>query len=157
MKLLDKILTSVIIFLATGILATVAVFSMKKSASNQQTIPDHAEFIPAQNLRNQKQNAFTKIGQIRAATKEDKNAKSSIVIITPYLEYEGGDQSFYEELDRNTKKIKEMIIRYFSTQTTAQLNQKGEAKIKSDLLEQINAILVLQKIKNIYFVDYQIL
>ena len=157
MKLLDKILTSIIIFLAIGILATVAVFSMKKSALDQQTIPDHAEFIPAQNLRNQKQNAFTKIGQIRAATKEGKNAKSSIVIITPYLEYEGGDQSFYEELDRNTKKIKEMIIRYFSTQTTAQLNQKGESKIKSDLLEQINEILVLQKIKNIYFVDYQIL
>ena len=157
MKLLDKILTSLIIFLAIGILATVAVFSMKKSALDQQTIPDHAEFIPAQNLRNQKQNAFTKIGQIRAATKEDKNAKFSIVIITPYLEYEGGDQSFYEELDRNTKKIKEMIIRYFSTQTTTQLNQKGESKIKSDLLEQINEILVLQKIKNIYFVDYQIL
>ena len=157
MKLLDKILTSLIIFLAIGILATVAVFSMKKSALDQQTIPDHAEFIPAQNLRNQKQNTFTKIGQIRAATKEGKNAKSSIVIITPYLEYEGGNQSFYEELDRNTKKIKEMIIRYFSTQTTAQLNQKGESKIKSDLLEQINEILVLQKIKNIYFVDYQIL
>ena len=80
--------------------------------------------------------------------------KSSVVIITPYIEYLADDQSFYEELDRNTKRIQNLIIEYLSLHTAQELNKKGEDTVNSELLEQINSILVLQKIKKLYFTDY---
>ena len=100
--------------------------------------------------------AFSKIGQLRISTQKD-GAESSVVIITPVLEYVAEDESFYEELDKKTNTIRNSIKSYFASMTLKQINQKGENQIKQELLEIVNSILVLQKIEKIYFDDFQIL
>ena len=152
MQKVNKILTIIIVFLILIILTTVLAFNSKKS--EKPVIQNETKFKSAQNIQTKEQTTFTNLGKLRATTKADKNGKSAVVIITPYIEYLADDQSFYEELDRNTKRIQNLIIEYFSLHTAQELNKKGEDSVNSELLEQINSILVLQKIKKLYFTDY---
>lgn len=41
--------------------------------------------------------------------------------------------------------------------TLQEINEKGEDAVNEELLSRINSTLVLQKIKRIYFLDYQFL
>ena len=100
---------------------------------------------------------YTKLGQLRTSSKPDSKGKYSVIIITPYLEYTADDKDFYEELDKKQSQIKKIIVNYISSKTTEELNKKGEIKITAELLSQINAVLVLQKIQQIYFSDFQYL
>lgn len=160
-KKLNLILTAILIILTAGILLTGGIHSLfnpakqKDSPQNAGTfLSNQSQFIPRQTPTGTK--AFTKIGQLRAATKPDKNGKTRVVIVTPYIEYDD-DQSFYEELDRNLKKMQDLTIGYFSSHSPEDLAKKGEAQINSELLEKLNSILVLQKIQRLYFTDYIIL
>ena len=98
--------------------------------------------------------AFNNIGQIRVFTKEDENAGKSVIVLVPWLEYDGTDQAFYEELDRKHQSIKLMFTNFFSNHTQSELLGLGEEKIKNELKAQVNETLVLGKISGIYFNDY---
>ncbi|MBO6218114.1 MAG: flagellar basal body-associated FliL family protein [Treponema sp.] len=98
--------------------------------------------------------AFNEIGQIRVFTREDEKSKKSVIILVPWLEYDGNDQAFYEELDRKHLSIKNLLTTYFATRTKEELLNLGESKIKSELKEQVNETLVLGKITSVYFNDY---
>lgn len=98
--------------------------------------------------------AFNNIGQIRVFTKEDENAGKSVIVLVPWLEYDGTDQAFYEELDRKHQSIKLMFTNFFSNHTKSELLVLGEEKIKNELKAQVNETLVLGKISGIYFNDY---
>lgn len=152
MQKVNKILTAIIIFLILIITTTVLIFNSKEG--QKIVIQNETQFKSAQSAQTEKQSAFTNLGKLRAATKADKNGKSAVVIITPYIEYEANDMSFYEELDRNTKRIQNLIVEYFSLHTAQELSKKGENSVNKELLEQINSLLVLQKIKKLYFTDY---
>jgi len=161
MNRLNKILTGILVFLAAIVFSTGIIFSILRSKNKTKaTLPDsektffnQAEF---KSFSSQKNKAFTKIGKLRATTKTGKNGKTKIVLITPYIEY-ADDQTFYEELDRNLKKMREIIINYFSEQTAEELAKKNEEKINLELLEKLNSILILQKIQRLYFTDFLIL
>ncbi len=152
MQKVNKILTLIIFFLILSIITTVLIFNSKKS--EKPVLQNKTQFKSAPTTQIKSQSAFTNLGKLRATTKADKNGKTAVVIITPYIEYQANDQSFYEELDRNTKKIQNLIIEYFSLHTAQELSRKGENTVNKELLEQINSILVLQKIKKLYFTDY---
>jgi flagellar basal body-associated protein FliL len=98
--------------------------------------------------------AYNNIGQIRVFTKEDENAEKSVIVLIPWLEYDGTDHAFYEELDRKHQSIKLMITNFFSNHTKSELLELGEEKIKNELKAQVNETLVLGKISEIYFNDY---
>lgn len=98
--------------------------------------------------------AYNNIGQIRVFTKEDENAGKSVIVLVPWLEYDGTDQAFYEELDRKHQSIKLMFTNFFSNHTKSELLGLGEEKIKNELKAQVNETLVLGKISGIYFNDY---
>lgn len=160
-KKINAFLTAVIIALTTGIILTGAFYSLfnpSKEKDNSQKagtpLSNQSQFIPRQNTASPK--AFTKIGQLRTATKPDKNGKTKIVIVTPYVEYED-DQTFYEELDRNLKKMRDLTIEYFSAHSPEELSQKGEDTVNAELLDKLNSILVLQKIQKLYFTEYILL
>ena len=161
MDRLNKILTRILVFLAAIVFLTGIIFSILRSKSktkdalqdSEKIFLNQAEF---KSFSSQKSKAFTKIGKLRAATKPGKNGKTKIVLITPYIEY-SDDQTFYEELDRNLKKMREIILNYFSEQTAEELAKKNEEKINSELLEKLNSILILQKIQRLYFTDFLIL
>ena len=102
--------------------------------------------------------AFNDIGQIRVFTKEviaeDGELTKSVLVLTPWFEFDGTDQAFYEEIDRKHLSIKSIFTNYFTTHTKEELMQTGESKIKSELKDKINETLVLGKISGIYFNDY---
>ncbi|MBR4599827.1 MAG: hypothetical protein IKO39_07250, partial [Treponema sp.] len=50
--------------------------------------------------------AFNHIGQIRAFTKESEGCPKSVLVLTPWFEYDGNDKAFFEELDRRHISIK---------------------------------------------------
>ena len=170
MDRLNKILTRILVFLAAIVFLTGIIFSILRSKSktkdalqdSEKIFLNQAEFksFSSQKSKDVRASicikAFTKIGKLRAATKPGKNGKTKIVLITPYIEY-SNDQTFYEELDRNLKKMREIILNYFSEQTAEELAKKNEEKINSELLEKLNSILILQKIQRLYFTDFLIL
>ena len=101
--------------------------------------------------------AFTLIGQLRVSTKPAEDDSRTIVIVTPWLEYTGGDTDFYEELDRKQRAIRSTITTYFTRFTESELLLRGERAVKEDLLSLINQQLVLGKLTAIYFNEYQFL
>lgn len=98
--------------------------------------------------------AFNNIGQIRVFTKEDENSEKSVIVLTPWFEYDGTDQAFYEELDRKHQSLKSLMTKFFAGHTKAELMKFGEEKIKNELKAQVNENLVLGEISQIYFNDY---
>ena len=49
--------------------------------------------------------------------------------------------------------IKSVFVNYFSARTASLLKSKSETQIKTELLSELNGILVLNKIQDIYFED----
>lgn len=97
---------------------------------------------------------YRKLGSLRAVTRsEQKSGKGVNVVIKPVLSYDSGDTEFFEELSRKNSSIKSIFVQYFSSRTKDELKSSGEEKIKAELKEQINSILTLNKIREIYFDD----
>lgn len=102
--------------------------------------------------------AFSEFGQLRAITYPEENAANgSPVIITPWLSYPANDKAFYEELVQKKMKIRSIITTYFTSRTKSELLQIDEADIKTELLNTINAELVLSKIEGVFFEEYMFL
>jgi len=155
--ILAIIFTSLLVFIitVTAISLTSGKSQPRKDLiSNQNTaVTNKTEFSSSY----KKKTTFTNLGQLRTSTKPDKDGKVKLVIVTPYLEYFDDDTDFYEELDAKTKKIRSIITGYLSSLTFSQINETGEEAINQTLLKKINSILVLQKIQNLYFTDFQFL
>lgn len=148
---LNKALFSILIFIfVTIIIGTIYCFIQKKESIK---VP---ETISPEINQNQK-SYFTELGQLRLSTKPDKNDKSTIIILTPLIEYDSNNRIFYEELDTKKLQISQIISNYFTSKSINEIKQKNEHAIKSDLLTSINSILALGKIEKIFFADFQFL
>lgn len=148
---LNKALFSILIFIfVTIIIGTIYCFIQKKESIK---VP---ETISPEINQNQK-SYFTELGQLRLSTKPDKNDKSTIIILTPLIEYDSNNRIFYEELDTKKLQISQIISNYFTSKSITEIKQKNEHAIKSDLLASINSILALGKIEKIFFADFQFL
>lgn len=74
--------------------------------------------------------------------------------MTPWLSYPSGDQILFEELSQKERQLKGIFASYFSSHTSRELHEKGENSIKKELMDAINAQLVMGKIRGVYFNDY---
>ena len=164
---LNRLLSVFLIGIFTLIVFLTAIFLFTKKAEPGKNLVKKSEFQQIDSKSNQtyfkskEKSTFSNIGQLRVSTKPDsKNnseQNSAVVVITPWLEYSGNDSDFYAELDSKTSKMRSIIQAYICAHTLKELNQKGEAKVKQELLSSINSILVLKKIESIYFTEYQFL
>lgn len=143
---LNKILIAIIIFLGVIIMGTtLAVATRPKDF----TVVKAQAQTPAES----KTASYKNIGRIRTVTASKKNENGTTVVLTPLLSYTKGDEEFFEELSRKNAMIKSVFINYFSSQTAEELKRKDDAQIKKELSAQINELLVLNKIQDIYFED----
>lgn len=97
---------------------------------------------------------YDMIGQIRSPTKSDSSGKHAVVVVSPYLQYDGNDKAFYEELDTKLQSIKASIYEYMASRTETEIKRKGELNVKAEILDIINEKLILGKVEAIYFKDY---
>ena len=142
---LNKILVAVAIFLFLMILGTTIAVKTKSPA-----VP----VVKAQPQKPLKDNLYSykNLGRIRAVTATEKNKKSgTTVVLTPLISYTKDDKEFFEELSRKNAMIKSIFVNYFSLRTISQLKSKTDQQIKTELLAELNEILVLNKIQDIYF------
>lgn len=126
------------------LIGTAAGIKRSKSAKPEQT-----EFRDAI-----EKNLFTDLGRLRALT-SDKQAGTAVIF--PVLEYNGDDKAFQEELVQKKEDIRNIILNWFSEQSMYELYTMPDTAIKKELLENINSILDLSKVKNIYFKEFVIL
>ena len=146
-----KILSAILAFLVLVILAgTAAVLaSGKVQQKNSRTSLIAPEFPDKNTTSN------IEFGRLRTITKsEQPDAKGSPLIITPWISYSSTDRAFFEELAQKNLKIKATVTSYFSAKSKTELLSTEEKTIKSELLDEINAQLVLGKITGIFFSEY---
>ncbi len=144
---LNKILVAVAVFLFLMILGTTIAVKAKSPA------------VPVVKAEPQKPlkdtlYSYKNLGRIRTATAPEKDKKAgTTVVLTPLISYTKDDNEFFEELSRKNAMIKSVFVNYFSARTASLLKSKSETQIKTELLSELNEILVLNKIQDIYFED----
>ncbi len=94
---------------------------------------------------------YSQIGTLRCSTAD---SPSIPIVVSPYFPYPSSDTAFYEELFKKNQKLRLLIIEYFESYTQIELLSIGEETIKKNLLELINAELVLGKVSELYFAEY---
>ena len=144
---LNKILVAVAVFLFVMILGTtIAVKAKSPAVSAVKAQPQK----PLKDIHF----SYKNIGRLRAVTAPEKDNKSgTTVVLTPLISYTKDDKEFFEELSRKNSMIKSIFVNYFSARTVSGLKSKSEQQIKTELLSELNEILVLNKIQDIYFED----
>ncbi|GMO12448.1 MAG: hypothetical protein Ta2A_22230 [Treponemataceae bacterium] len=128
--------------------------------------------------------AFMQFDQIRAVLRMDSASDSAgaspvsgamaigdftTVIVKPWFSYpaqanladtvsaEGAffdATAFYEELVLKKRKLRQIFPEYFARYSAAELLEKGEAEVKRELTELINAELTMGKITQLYMEEY---
>jgi flagellar basal body-associated protein FliL len=152
---------SILIFIALTIFiiiagTTIFVFAARPSniGSNLRHADPSAEKLIKGKTYYDQTSVYSQLGRLRAATADDPSVS---VIVTPYFPYPSNDDEFYEELSLKNRKIKLLIIEYFSEHSAEQLKKDGELKIKNDLLTLINEELVIGDISALFFEEFIIL
>ena len=99
---------------------------------------------------------FKEFGTLRIRLLPDENSKepAAVLVVTPWLSYDGGDSAFYEELVAKKRLFSSYIMEFFSTKSKNALLSSGEKEAKRALLERMNGQLSFGKISALYFDDY---
>jgi flagellar basal body-associated protein FliL len=94
---------------------------------------------------------FADVGVLRART-GDKAPVT--VVVTPYFPYPAADVAFREELVSKTRSLRTAMLDWFAMKRVDELESLGEAAVKRELLDRINARLTLGRIEKLYFSEY---
>lgn len=158
MKLkLNTILVLIIIFLLVFFsLSTVIILAgraIKPKIATEFTPQEIEKRISQVHEKNL--SSFTGIERLRVVTKGEKEGvNGTSIVLTPWFSYTKDDNEFLEELSKKVPKIKSVIRTWFSLYTLSELKKMGENAMKMQLLDQINEVLVLNKIQEIYFSEF---
>lgn len=144
-KFLGFVLAAVIL-----IIGTVTVTTVVKNGG----LPKRSEISSTVNTENPK---YINVGKIRSSTKINDKGEKSVLIFTVYFSYDETNTELYEDINLNLYKIKPILTDYFKAFTKEELLKKGEIQIKSEIKSKINKILVLGKIDEIFFEEFQYL
>jgi flagellar FliL protein len=159
LKIDTILLYTVFVLLGAIVLGTILAFVLRKAAPGAllrrpEPIPREATQNTAAQNGQTKTVAYTELGQIRVFAKSQNDSESPIVLVSPWFTYPPGDTAFYEELSAKNRKLKLLFSDYFSRHTMQELISKGEAAVKSDLVNLVNDELVLGKLSDLYFDEY---
>ena len=97
---------------------------------------------------------FMGIGRMRVST-SDPNP--GVVIIFVSFIYDPDDRPFFEELALKIVDFRSIITDYIGSFSVAELHDKDEEDIKTELIQRFNAILRLGQVETLFFSDFMIL
>ncbi len=140
-KILLFITAALIIILVSG-----TILGINTNKTEKTEWPDFKDTVT--------KNLFDDLGRIRILT-ADKQAGAAVV--SPVLEYNGDDKAFQEELIQKKEEIRTVVLNWFSTKSVYELYTMPDETIKKELLHNINELLDLSKVKNLYFKEFVIL
>jgi len=154
-KLLFIILLAVVGIIIIGTILNLATRDSAIGSNYRHMDPEPQKVIKKSQKTEQSVDAYTAMGQLRVTTKgEDENTPGSLLVVSPWFTYASSDSALFEELQQKERQEKSLITNYFSRFTKAELIDRGEATIKTDILELINGQLVMGKIRAVYFDQY---
>jgi flagellar basal body-associated protein FliL len=153
-RLIDKALVIIVLFLVFIIAATTAWALLFREAPNRGGTSAASE--PAVNPEVVEQN-FAGIGRLRTVLQKEPGKDGATVIIRVVFPYNAADRTFTEELVKNTGAFREMITAYFADFAASDPRLRDEAVIKTELLERFNARLRLGKIDRLFFSEFLII
>lgn len=175
MKLIDKILSIIIVFLLLIIIAvTVVTLSRnKKNLSDEQELVAQGKAVSLMAPKNDDKISYFNLGSIRILTLPDNRGLSpvededtaanieknienlgTVLLITPWISYSSSDTIFFEEISRKKPMLCGIFQNYFSQFSKKELLSQSENIIEENITNQINSHLSLGKIQGIYFTDY---
>lgn len=94
---------------------------------------------------------FSDFGRLRTFTADNPQIP---VVILPFISYKTENSFLYEELCQKQRKIKTIILQFFTQKTQKELFSMSEEIVKSELLKLINEELAMGKIEALYFEEY---
>lgn len=94
---------------------------------------------------------FSDFGRLRTFTADNPQIP---VVVLPFISYKTENTFLYEELCQKQRKIKTIILQFFTQKTQKELFSMGEEIVKSELLKLINEELAMGKIEALYFEEY---
>ena len=152
----NTILTAIVIALCALIFisSVIAIIAGKRPGMNlRRSDPASVEQIKGadDNL-----SAFKEFTTLRIITmpNEDSQGNASILVVTPWLSYEGSDSAFYEELVSRKRLFTSFFVEYFSSRSKNAILSIVEKNIKRELLDKFKSELRLGQLSAIYFDDY---
>lgn len=159
LELINRILVLIASIIgATIVIATLTALAVTKGVPGKNYRKADPDPQKVTNMNKGKENAvdaFTDFRQIRVQTKvESEEEEPTVIVVCPWFSYPSGDKALFEELSQKERQIRSIFINYFSERTSREILEKGEGRIKEDLLEIINGQLVMGKIRAVYFNDY---
>lgn len=139
------ILLGIIVFVI--ILISLSHFLHKTNNTNKYRKIDN----PTEIQKNIEYSLFSDFGRLRTYTCDTQQIP---VVILPFLSYKSENTFLYEELCQKQRKIKSIILQYFTQKTQEELFSLGEEKVKLEILTQINDELSMGNIESIFFEEY---
>lgn len=94
---------------------------------------------------------FSDFGRLRTSTADNPQIP---VVVLPFISYKTENSFLYEELCQKQRKIRTIILQFFTQKTQKELFSMGEEIVKSELLKLINEELAMGKIEALYFEEY---
>ena len=94
---------------------------------------------------------FSDFGRLRTSTADNPQIP---VVVLPFISYKTENTFLYEELCQKQRKIRTIILQFFTQKTQKELFSMGEEVIKSEILKLINEELTMGKIEALYFEEY---
>lgn len=154
-RLLNKILTGIIIFLVVVIISGTVFGLLNKKNNTPEILISQGKAESLMAPADTTEVTYFELGTLRISTAGEKSEESgTIMVLSPWLAYPAGDTILFEEISRKSGAIKGIFQAYFSARSKNQLLTETEEHIEAVIKDEINADLALGKISDIYFTDY---
>jgi flagellar FliL protein len=138
-----------LIFIVTVTVITVNI--VNKGGSSQTVIPSASPFTGAR----QQYQAFTAIGVVRTSTKDTIPYS---VVVDMVIGYDENDNTTATELTGRLYELRDFVRQFFKTKTAIELAPENEARLKQEILEQLNTkILNSGKTRIILFTQLDVM
>ncbi|TVQ26666.1 MAG: hypothetical protein EA383_04805 [Spirochaetaceae bacterium] len=95
---------------------------------------------------------FGGLGEIRGTTSD-----GAMFVVQLQLGYDEGNARIAAELTQNTPRLRDRARRFFASHTVDALRPANEEILKTELMEQLNAILIGRPIREVLFDEFQVL
>jgi flagellar protein FliL len=129
---------------------TVVTFNALKKGTSSQNL---AAVSPAYQTKEPPLAYYDNIDQIRGQTSDDSPA---VYLLRVSLGYDPADKQISVEIGLREREIQNLILKYISEKTSAELSPSHYDELQEGLRDAINAILTTGKIRSVVFREFTV-